>query len=319
MTFPRTILEFQKQFSSKEACWHYLTKVRWPDGFICPRCGLDSVGFITTRGLWQCAQGHQTSVTSETVMYRSHLPLPHWFWAAYLVTTQTPGISAMVLSRQLGVGYETAYMILQRLRAGMVNPARSKLKGAVEVDEAYISAGSTRAAKRKAGRGTSKPMVIAAVENMGKTAGRVRLRRIGSATEENIRAFITDHVEPGSTIITDGLNAYANVSRWGYKHVVRVGENSEEVAKQLVHVHRVFSNLKAWLVGTHRGVSSKHLQGYLNEYTFRYNRRGNPQAAFLAVLGISAHRAGPTYEGIYSAGEPPGWIHPNPTGSRRLS
>jgi len=247
-------------------------------------------------------------------MHRSHLPLTKWFWAAYLVTTQTPGISAMVLHRQVGVGYETAYMMLQRLRAGMVNPGRTKLSGAVQVDEAFISAGYARKATRKRGRGTSKPMVIAGVEVRGTIAGRVRLRQIGSASEDHIRGFLESHVEKGSTIITDGLQPYRSAPAWGYRHIVKSGPTQVDTAKQLAHVHRVFSNLKAWLVGTHRGVSPKHLQAYLNEYMFRYNRRGNPQAAFLAVLGISTHREGPTYKGLYTVGEPRGWAHPNPLG-----
>src|SRR5439155_7878075 len=222
MNFPRTILDFQQRFASEQACWEYLVKVRWPDGFACPRCGAVSVGFTSTRKLWQCRNGHQTSATAETVMHRTHLNLRQWFWAAYLVATQTPGISAMVLHRQIGVGYETAYMVLQRLRAGMVNPGRTKLREAVEVDETYISGGYVRKSTRhKRGRGTGRPMVIAAVETYGKTAGRVRLRKIRGATTENVRSFLVDHVEKGSLIISDGLAPYPSAVDWGFRHITR--------------------------------------------------------------------------------------------------
>ena len=194
----------------------------------------------------------------------------------------------------------------------MVNPDRTKLSGLLQVDETYVSAGRVRPTK---GRGGGKPVVVCAVEVKDKTAGRVRLRRIEDATEESLKDFIEAHIDKGSTLVTDGWKGYFNVKQWGYRHIVKIGETSVDVAKQLIHVHRVFSNLKAWLIGTHHGVSSKHLQAYLNEFTFRYNRRKNPQAAFLAVLGISSHRGGPTYSEIYNAGEESGgWIHPNPLG-----
>lgn len=303
--YPKTIMDFTEKFSTEKDCWNHLFKVRWPKGFKCPRCGAKEYTRIKTRGLIECKKGHQISVTNDTVMHGSHTPLKKWFWAAYLMTTQTPGISAMVLHRQIGVCYETAYMMLQKLRAGLVNPDRTSLYGTVEVDEAYISAGWVR--KTRSGRGSGKPMVVVAVESHGTTAGRVRLRRIGSASEKELSRFILDHVERGSTIVTDSWSGYHNIGRYGYKTEMAESES-------LKHVHRTISNLKAWLIGTHHGVSAKHLQAYLNEFTFRRNRHNLPMAAFETALGIGAITNSPKYEELYSAGEKYGWVHPNPDG-----
>ena len=311
MKFPLNILEFQRRFSTENACWNYLRRVRWPKGFICPYDGTQSVGFTRTRSVWQCEKGHQISVTTDTVMHSSHVPLQKWFWAAYLVSTQKTGLSAWNLAQQIDVHYETAYMMLQRLRAGMVCPERAKISGVVEMDEAYVSAGRMRTAKRrKRGRGTIKPLVVCAVQAKGRFAGQLRIRRIKSASAECLEKFACDYVTKRSTIVTDGLPSYCGLSRLGFRHAARRGTSSVEIAKQLPHVHRAFSNLKAWLIGTHHGVSSKHLQAYLNEFAFRYNHRGNLFRAFKVVLGLSSIQEGPEYEKLYSAGSRGGWTHP---------
>lgn len=312
--FPKTDFEFVRRFADdEEACWDYLMELRWPDGFTCPRCGMPDRNFLEDRGLFVCTLGHQTSITAGTVMHRSHLDLRYWFFAAWHIMTQTPGMSSVVLARKLGIKQESAYMMLQRLRAGMVAPDREPLTGTVEVDEAFINAGRERKVRHKRGRGAGQAVVACAVEIIGKRAGRVRLRAIPSADKENLFQFISDAVEKHSLVITDGLNIYKTLPDYGYKHHVVEGEDSVEVAKNLPQVHRVFANLKAWLIGTHHGVSAKHLQAYCNEFVFRYNRRGNPMAAFKALLGISSHVGGPEYEELYSVGEPEGWVHPNPS------
>jgi len=302
--FPRTIMEFAGHFSTEDACRDYLRQLRWPSGFECPRCGMPSRNYLEHRNLWVCTLGHQTSITTGTIMQRSHVPLTSWFWAAFLQVTNSTGISSVTLAREIGVKQETAYMMLQRLRAGMVDPDREPLSGEVYVDEAFISAGRVRVT-RKRGRGTGKPIVVAAVEAQGKYAGRLRMRRIPSANEEDLIGFIQENVYEGSAVVTDGWQAYNALPDYGYYHDTIESE-------EMHHPHRVFSNLKAWLIGTHHGVSTKHLQAYLNEFTFRYNARRNLMAAFAAVLGIGTHVEGPEYEELYSAGEPDGWIHPNP-------
>jgi transposase-like protein len=297
--FPKSALEFQQWFPDEEACEDYLFDSRWPDEFKCPICGDTEYYYIETRGLYECVRnGHQTSLTAGTVMHDSRMPLLGWFWAAYLVTTETTGVSATQLQRQLGLKrYETAFNMLHKLRSSMVNPERGKIKGIVEVDEFYVG-GPTTGGKR--GRGTEKAIVVIAVENLKGHAGRVRLRHIEDVSEKTLMNFISGNIEGGSTIITDDYPSYGKVGRYGYKHKV----------DDLELVHLVISNLKTWIKGTHHGVSEKHLQAYLNEFTFRFNRRKTPMAAFQTILGLSSKVDWPTYKGLYS-GE---YEHPNVPG-----
>lgn len=310
MTFPLNILDFQRRFATEKACWNYLKRVRWPKEFRCPYDNSKEQFFAPSVNQWECLEGHRISVTTATVMHQTHIELRKWFLAAYLVSTQKNGLSAWNLAKQIGVHYETAYMMLQRLRAGMVCPERDKVSGAVEVDEAYVSAGRMRSTRRGRGRGSYKPLVVCAVQARGRFAGQMRIRRIKTHSAEHLEKFVCDYIAKGSTIVTDGLPSYSGLRRLGYRHVVRKGESSVEVAKQLPHVHRAFSNLKAWLIGTHHGVSGKHLQAYLNEFAFRFNHRGNLFRAFRIVLGLGSSQAGPKYEQLYDAGQPRGWRHP---------
>lgn len=235
-----------------------------------------------------------------TVMHRSHLPIQKWFWAAYLVATYTPGISARQLQRQLGIGsYDTAWHMLHRLRKGMVNEDRTRLHGLIEADETHIGG----PAKGKAGRGVAtakhKSLVAGAVEVLPYTnndgrqrerAGRVRLQVIRDASEESIGVFVRANLEPGSRLRTDGWRGYSDTALTGYKHSVRVIGSPTRAHQRAPHIHRVFSNLKTWVNGTHHGVAPKYLQSYLDEYVFRFNRRMTPMAAFQTLLGISLQK-----------------------------
>lgn len=298
--FPRTFPEFVLRFPTDEACWEYLVQSRWPDGVTCPDG--DPAGFIKTRNLFQCADGHQFSATSGTIMHRTKIPLTKWFWGAYLVTTDKRGMSALQFSRQLDLRYETAYMMLQKLRAGMVNPERGMIGGpgkTVEVDEAFIGGG-----RKAEGRKDVLTPLLAAVEVRGEAAGRLRMKVTPTKSTADVVPFVRDFVERGTTIMTDGNPAYNKLARLGYDHAVE--EMDEDY--RLPVVHRVFSNFRTWWLGTHHGaVMHKHLQAYVNEYVFRFNRRNTPQAAFQTVLGIGSHVPGPTYEGIYEGT----WHHPN--------
>lgn len=234
-------------------------------------------------------------------MHRSHLPLREWFWAAYLVATHTPGISAAQLQRQLGMSSDTtAWHLLHRLRKGMVNEIRRPLSGLIEADESTIGG----PAKGKRGRGVTaakyKSLIIGAVEvityenKQGKRcerAGRLRRSTVDNAGAVTIRDFLTQNVEAGSTVRTDGWPGSSDEALGGSTHrmqVVRTPERAHQVAP---HVHRVFSNLKAWLNGTHHGVEPRYLQRYLDEFVFRFNRRNTPMAAFQTLLGISSQNA----------------------------
>ncbi len=301
--FPRTIFEFNTWFPDEESCSRFLIDSRWPNGFVCPQCGGHEYYLIATRQLLQCkACSHQVSPTAGTVMHRSKMPLTLWFQAAYLVTTHTPGLSALQFQRQVGLtSYQTAFTMLHKLRAAMVREGRDRLSGVVEVDETYI--GGPKAGPR--GRGAlGKTIVAGAVDVRNNAANRIRLRVIPNITQDTLTAFVKENVEEGSTIKTDELKSYLALAQMGYGH---------EIDTDLAHLHRVFSNLKVWLLGTHHGVSPQHLQAYLNEYTFRFNRRGTPMAAFQTVLGLIGTRLGPTYAGLYGVKKGRTlWVHPNP-------
>lgn len=316
--FPTSLFDFTRRFVTEEACWKYLVKMRWKGGApVHPETGEPPKYFLANRKVWKFSDGYQMSATAGTIMHRSKVPLTHWFWAAYLAATHTPGISALQLSKQFGIRYETVYMMLQKLRAGLVDPDRSKLSGTVEVDETFIG-GRKRIVR---GRGAlGKSIVVGAVEIIRYRdkdnepqvrAGRVRLRKIPDASSGELMDFLRDSVSKDAVVRTDGWKGYLPVERSGYRHKVIVGEDSVEVAEQLVHIHRVFSNLKTWLLGTHHGVSEKHLQAYLNEFTFRFNRRFVAFNAFKSVLGIGGRVAGPEYEELYAAGREGGWRHAN--------
>jgi len=231
-----------------------------------------------------------------------------WFHAAYMVTTLTPGISAVQFQRQMGIAsYKTAFLMLHKLRSAMVRQGRYKLSGVVEVDESYIGGPEPG----KPGRGAlGKVLVVGAVDLRGKYANRVRLKVIPNASMAVLTDFVKDDIEIGSAIRTDEWDGYNKLEQEGYHRIIALNE--------LTHVHRVFSNLKTWLLGTHHGrVSPQHLQAYLNEYTFRFNRRGTPMAAFQTALGLTGERLGPTYKGLYGVGKGLQlWTHPaNPIGS----
>ena len=292
--------EFRRKFSTDAACLAYLIQCRWPDGFVCPRWSGSQATSIVSRSLFPCRDcRHQTSPTAGTVMHRSKIPIQEWFWGASLVATHTPGISALQLQRQLGIGsYETAWHLLHRLRRGMVNEGRTPLQGLVEADEAIIGG----PAKKKKGRGVTaaphKTLVIGAVEVLtyndwkGKKerAGRLRLAILENAGAESIQDFLEKNVLAGSTVRSDGWRGYAEQVLAGYKHRVRIVRTPERAHRVAPHIHRVFSNLKTWLTGTHHGVEPKYLQTYLDEFIFRFNRRLTPMAAFQTLLGISLQK-----------------------------
>lgn len=294
-SFPKSLADFQRRFSSEEACAAYLAQSRWPEGFVCPRCGGKESFNLPRRRLFQCkACGYQVSLTAGTVMHRTRLLLTQWFRGAYLMTTLTPGISAVQLKRQLGLGsYRTAWTMLHKLRRATVRPGREQLHGKVEVDDTYVGGKEEDVVGRKV---ETKTPVVAAVEARGRASGRVRLRALPDVSAASLLLFVQESVAPGSTVHTDGWRGYARLGTKGYKHRVRLMKDQDDPSRAFPHVHRAISNLKTWLKGTHHGVSPKHLQPYLDEFTFRFNRRRSPMAAFQTLLGIGSHVPTVTYK-----------------------
>ena len=270
--YPRTLVELEKRFSTDQACREYLFTLRWPDGFICPRCG-GRQAWPTSRGLWLCGQcRHQASVTAGTIFQDGRLPLTLWFRAIWYVTSQKNGVSALGVQRILGLGsYQTAWAWLHKLRRAMVRPGRDRLAGTVEVDETYWGAQEEGVVGRQT---QAKALFLVAAQQAGpRKIGRIRMRRIPDLSKTTVHGFIRESIEPGSVLRTDGLSVYAGLA--GYRHDPVVITGSRKRADELLpRVHTVVSLVKRWLMGTHQGaVSHRHLDYYLDEYTFRFNRR----------------------------------------------
>ena len=258
---------------------------------------------LERRHLWECADcGHQASVTAGTVLHGTRTPLRLWFWAAYLIATHTPGMSAKQLQRQLGLSrYETAWMLLHKLRRAMVAPEREPLRREVEVDEFFIGGHDPWMGGRR--RGT-KALAAVAIEVRGDGSGRVRLGVVGDASADSLGAFVEATTASPAIVHTDGWPGYNWLPAFGFDHRPRSQNAGVGEEPFLPRAHRAISNLKAWLHGTHRGVSNEHLQVYLDEFTFRHNRRGTPMAAFQTLLGLTGRHEPTTYRQITRRNRP---------------
>ena len=271
--YPRNLREFEARFATERACRDYLFQLRWPDGFRCPKCG--SERYWPVRSVWmQCRQcDHQTSVTAGTIFQDTRKPLLDWFRAMYWLTSQKNGASAIGLQAVLGLGsYKTAWTWLHKLRRAMVRPGRDRLSGRVQVDETYLGGLEEGMRGRRTER---KSLIVLAVQEDGPRIGRIRMKRIPDASGGSLTAFIEEAIEPGSTVHTDGWQGYSAVGEKGYVHEMTVVKGKPESASELLpHVHLLVSLLKRWILGTHQGaVSHEHLEFYLDEFTFRFNRR----------------------------------------------
>jgi len=275
--YPKTLAEFERQFGTEESCRDYLFRVRWPDGFSCPHCQGRQSWWRTRNTLLCSACRHEVSVLSGTIFQDTHKPLTMWFRAMWWVTSQKTGASALGLQQVLGLGsYRTAWAWLHKLRRAMVRPGRDRLSGQVEVDETYVGAKEEGRQGREAG---DKALVVIAAQEDGAKIGRIRMRRVPDASARSLQGFVEEAVEPGSVVRTDGWAGYASLGKKGYTHDAspqgRLGIPG--AAEDLLpRVHRVVSLLKRWLLGTHHGaVSPEHLDYYLDEFTFRFNRRAS--------------------------------------------
>ena len=271
--YPTNLMEFNERFATEEACREYLFGLHWPEGVVCPRCA-GRKGWSTLRDLWHCAGcGHQASVTAGTIFQDTRKPIRMWFQAMWWVCSQKTGASAAGLQQALGLGsYQTAWTWLHKLRRAMVRPGRDRLRGLVEVDETYVGGHEDDAVGRGA---KDKALVVIAVEKEGRKIGRVRMGVVSGFDAAALCGFVSKSVEAGSTVRTDGLRSYLALPTYGYVHDRVVQNKHEETASELMPgVHLVASLLKRWLLGTHQGrVSHEHLGYYLDEFTFRFNRR----------------------------------------------
>lgn len=298
--FPGTLLEFEHWFRTEESCRTYLQRLRWPEGFICPKCeGREA--WHDEHGEFRC-QGcdARISLTTGTVFHRSKIPLRLWYRAIWWMTNQKSGVNAMGLQRLLGLGsYQTAWTMLHKLRRAMVRPGRETLSGDVEVDETLIGGLCPGNPARQA-----KNIVIIAAEIREEGTGRIRLAKLPNDDGRSIVAFVKQHVAAGSMIVSDGAWAYSWLKDMGYRHrrIPRAG------SAELPRVHRIASLLKRWILGTFQGrPSGEQLQHYLDEFAFRFNRRNSALRGqlFYRLLQQCADRAPTPYHAMISSNKGP--------------
>ncbi len=314
----RSLSEFQEAFPDEACCAACLVRRRWPNGFVCPGCAGRRAAALKSRAYtYECSNcGRQTSITAGTAMHRTRLPLTTWFWAAHLMATHSNGMSARQLEDQLGVTYKTAWLLTQKLRRSMVDPDREPLEGVVEVDQAEIPFREGDAFFEPGSAG--KIFVIGAVEVIDRDinqckprrrhakyldtrSGRVHLAMIADNSAASIEAFVRANVKRGTTLITDGHASYPGLT--DYRHDPRVvGKMAGHVV--LPWVHRIFALLKRWSLGTYHGLRRRHLNTYLNEFVFRYNRRFHRHVSFETLLGLAAQHEPASYWDIVNRDNP---------------
>ena len=320
--YPRSVGEFQAWFRTDADCLDYLEWLQWPAGFVCPACGLDG-GWRLGDGRIMCGGcGGRTSVTAGTIFDRTRTPLTVWFTACWLFATGKDGISALSLKRTLAIGsYQTAWAMLHRLRSVLVRPGRDRLSGRVEVDETYIGG---QEAGLSGGRAPGKKVLTGiAIEVLKpKGFGRCRMRPLTDGSAASLHPFVTDFIQPGATVITDGWQGYCGLDQRGYLHqpcnqraARACGEDPGEL---LPGVHRVASLAKRWLLGTHQGaVDRAHLASYLNEFAFRFNRRHSRSRGmvFYRVLELAVAHEPVCYKDLVTTQRPRA-VSPTPPKAR---
>jgi len=271
MKMPKvSLLEWQNRYGTERACEKVLVKIRWPNGFICPRCNSKDASYITTRKVYQCSQcRYQVSITAGTLFHSTNLSLVKWFWAIYLAATDKGGISALRLAKHISVSWPTARKMLKKIRVAMADrDSAYRLENLVEFDDAYV--GGKRTGKRGRGAAGKKPILVA-VETRGEKAGFMAVEAVDVISKETVRDFLQNHLKMGQTVRTDAFPALNSVKEM-HCHQKKVVP-AEEISKWLPLVHVVIGNLKKFLNGTFHGVSLKYLQEYLDEFSYRFNRR----------------------------------------------
>ena len=281
-----SLFHFQKKFATEKACWEHLVQMRWPNGFVCPRCGHDKASFHTTRKLLQCKGcRYQASATAGTVFHKTRTPLRKWFWLIFMMSTHKTGVSIQGLQRLLGIKYyETIWTMAHKVRKAMAErDASYQLAGLIEMDDSYFGPSGQGLGGR--GRGTKgKVPVVLAVENRGKKPGFAAMKVVDNVKSAHIAHFAETKIKKQQTVKTDGYVSYYCLSDRGYELDMRIVGNGPNASKELPWVHTLVANVKSMLRGAHHGVSRKYLQRYLDEFCYRFNRRYWPSELFNRLL-----------------------------------
>lgn len=286
-----SFMQFKKKFDSEATCRDHLYKMRWPNGFCCPKCGSLTHYAISTRNLLECADCHyQASVTVGTVMEKTHLTLEKWFWGIYFVGIDKRGCSATLLAKELEISYKSTWFMLHRIRNAMKDrDSQYVLDGLVELDDAYF--GSTKEGSKR-GRGTSKAKVIVGLSiNDEGHPQYLKMEVVNNLKKQTIAEFAHVHIASGSTISSDAYRSYLILQKEDYQLEAKVF-NPKEDSEHLKWLHTIISNAKAFVEGTFHGLGKKHLQSYLDEFCYRFNRRFFLSELFNRILisCISSHR-----------------------------
>ena len=293
--YPQTILELEDHFATDDACREYLTRLRWPNGFVCPRCGHQG-GWTATRGRLICQScRHQTSVTSGTIFQGTHKPLRLWFQAIWQVTSPEHVASARDVQQILGVRYPTARAWMHKLRRAAIRPEQDRLFGRVEVDLTWIS----DSPEGRNGRETDKPFVFIAAEENDSGTGRIRMSRTISATRKSLRKFLGTAIEPGSIVRGYGFVGERDARAVGCHYATVLFDGDQDAATELLpRLRRIETSLHRWLSGTdHGAVHRNHLDSYLDEFTSRFNRRDTLSRGELFHQMLQESLATPTAAG----------------------
>lgn len=264
-------VKFSQLFHSEEACEKYLYKMKFPEGFHCPKCQHNEYYYHKPRKLYQCkACKHQTSLTAGTIFHKTRTPLQKWFHAIYLEASDKRGVAALALTKKLKISYWVAWTMLSKIREAMgKRDAKYLLAGLVELDDGFVGA-PDKGGKR--GRGTGKQQVVAEAATNGEAVYYAKMKAVDNFTQETVEELAKETIAPGATVKTDALAVNKAVAKSGYDHI-EVTVKGKDPAEELKWVHILLSNVKAFLQGTFHGIGKKHIQRYLDAFCYRFNRR----------------------------------------------
>lgn len=284
MNDPKTMIEFIEMFGTEEDCRQALFEHRWPDGFRCPRCGCDRAYTHKKRPLFECVScSHQASLTAGTILEGTRTDLRKWFLAIYLLATTKKPLSSAELARQLGIAIVTAWTMRRKItRAMQRKEGELMLAGVVEMDEAYVG-GASKGIRGRGATGKT-PVAVMCEQNESGGCDLVHIQVTHDISGLSLGDAATSYITPGSVLATDGLPSYQPLGKRGYDHQPLVTTGAQNPAELLPWVHIVVSNLKRWILDAFHGVSAKHLQSYLDEFCYRFNRRSERTDLFRRVL-----------------------------------